>query len=417
MAVIVTAIAVISGYSNAQTQSPTADAEAELRRALERGTGGDAKLVESLDAFLKQYPDYRRNDIERELFKLSLRMGNRDRAIAAAEHLVAANERDLETLTQLIGLLRVRHANDDLKRAMRYADQLVERVEATLSAGKPGRLSAAQWNDRKERSRATVRLLRGQVLADLGENEKASAELKRSFKAAKLAATAVALGELAEKQQSRDEALDYFVQAMAISFTSEDKIDEKAIRTKLTQLYTAKSGSEAGLGDRLLKAYDQLVREQAERDAALELPNINAGVTDPLMFKLTKVEGGTVRLADFRGKVVVANFWATWCGPCRVEMPLLERTMATYKNDKSVAFLAISTDEDRPQVKPYLDTQKVKLPVVYADYLDEHYAVSSIPTTIVFDRQGNISFRQAGFNSREDFVAMLTDKIEAAKKQ
>jgi thiol-disulfide isomerase/thioredoxin len=114
--------------------------------------------------------------------------------------------------------------------------------------------------------------------------------------------------------------------------------------------------------------------------------------------------------------VVVLNFWATWCGPCRIEMPLLEKTMATYKNDPNVVFLAVSTDEDRPQVKPYLESQKFKLPVVFAEFLDEHYAVSSIPTTMILDKQGNISFRQSGFNSREDFVGMLSEKIEAAKK-
>ncbi len=400
----------------AQTPKAEGDPEAELRQAVERAAGSDSKLIENLEGFFKQFPDYRRPDIEREIFKLSMKVGNKDRAITVAESLVSANERDLETLTQLIGLLRARRTGEDLKKALNHADRLIERVEATLAAGKPARLSAAQWADRKERSRASVRFLRGQVLVDLGENEKAAAELRRSFKSVKLAAAAVAMGELAEKRQARDEAIDFYVQALAISFTSEDEIDRRAVRAKLSQLSIARNGSEAGLGDRLLKAYDQILKERDEYLAILETPNINLGVTDPLLYKLTKLDGGTVRLGDFRGKVVVLNFWATWCGPCRIEMPLLEKTMATYKNDPNVVFLAVSTDEDRPQVKPFLDGQKFKLPIVFADFLDEHYAVSSIPTTMVLDRQGNISFRQTGFNSREDFVAMLAGKIEAAKK-
>ena len=400
-----------------QTPPPNApDPEVELREAIERAGGIDSKILENLDSFSRRFPNYRHVDIEREIFKLSSRLGNKDRAITAAETIVAANERDLETLTQLIGLLRARKAGDDLKRALAHADTLIERVETVLSAGQPGRLSAAQWTDRKERSRASVRYLRGQVLVDLGDMERAGADFKRSFKTIKLSAAAVALGDLAEKRQARDEAIEYYLQAMAISFSSDDDIDRKAVRTKLSQLYVARFGSETGLGDKLLKTYDLLLKEREQYLASVETPNINAGVVDPLLFKLTKLEGGTVKLGDYRGKVVVLNFWATWCGPCRVEMPLLEKTMAAYKSDPNVIFLAVSTDEDRPQVKPFLDSQKFKLPVVFADFLDEHFAVSSIPTTMILDRQGNISFRQSGFNSREDFVGMLSEKIEAAKK-
>jgi tetratricopeptide (TPR) repeat protein len=229
------------------------DPEVELRQAIERAGGIDTKLLENLDSFAKRFPDHRRVDIEREIFKLSARLGNKDRAISAAENIVAVNERDLETLTQLIGLLRARKTGDDLKKALVHADQLIERVETVLSAGKPGRLSAAQWTDRKERSRASVRFLRGQVLVDLGEFDKAAAEFKRSFKTIKLAAAAVALAELAEKRQAREEAIEFYLQALAISFTSDEDVDRRAVRSKLSQLYVTKGGTEAGLGDRLLK--------------------------------------------------------------------------------------------------------------------------------------------------------------------
>ena len=132
---------------------------------------------------------------------------------------------------------------------------------------------------------------------------------------------------------------------------------------------------------------------------------------------MTKLNGGDVRLADYKGKVIVANFWATWCGPCRIEMPELEKTMVKYKEDKDVIFLAINTDDDRNYVDPYVKGQKIKLPVVYANYLDGYFGINSIPTTMIFDRNGQVSFRQAGFNSNEDFVVMMSAKIEAAKKK
>jgi thioredoxin-related protein len=91
--------------------------------------------------------------------------------------------------------------------------------------------------------------------------------------------------------------------------------------------------------------------------------------------------------------------------------------MAKYKEDHDVFFLAISTDEDREMVAPFLKRYKFTFPVAYAEYLNDHFAISSIPTTIILDRKGEISFRQAGFNPREDFMEALSEKIEDAKKR
>jgi thiol-disulfide isomerase/thioredoxin len=97
-------------------------------------------------------------------------------------------------------------------------------------------------------------------------------------------------------------------------------------------------------------------------------------------------------------------------------MPLLEKTMAKYKDDKDVVFLALSTDEERDEVEPFIKQHKLKLPIAFAESLNLHFRVSSIPTTLIFNRDGEVAFRQAGFNSQEDFVAKLSSRIEAAKK-
>ncbi len=397
-------------------QEPNADPAVELRKVVERSGGIETKLIENLEIFVKEHPDYRRTDIEREIYKLAIKSRDRDRAIAYGEKMIAGNDRDVDTMTTLINLLRERRRGDDLKRALALTDELNQRMEAIFTGGKPGRIGQKAWNDRKEKTRASVAMLKGQVLIDLGEDSKAAAELRRSYKISPMSETAVDLAKLAEKRGARDEAIDYYVNAMAQSFDTADKVDRKEIRAKLGKLWIEKTGSETGLGDRLLRAYDQAARDREEHAASIETPNINAGITDPLQFKLTRIKGGTLRLAELKGKVVVLNFWATWCGPCRVEMPLLEQAVDKYKQDSNVVFLAVNTDEDRVLVEPYLNEQKLKLPVVYADYLDEHWAVASIPTTLILDRKGEISFRQAGFNSREDFVASLSEKIEAAKK-
>jgi len=402
-------------------QAPAAASEQDSERELQQSiqsAGSSQQVVENLETYLKKYPNsQRRTEIEREIYKLSLDLRDHNRAITYAEKMVAANERDLETLTTLISFLRERRGEGDLLKALRYADQLVAQVETILSGPKPVRLNAEQWKDRKGRSLASVYLLRGKVQADLNNHEKAEADLRKSYQATRLAGAAIGLAELAEKRKAMDEAIAYYAQAFVLSVYENEGATRNEVRRKLGQLYAAKHGSEAGLGDYLLKAYDEHTRAREAHLAELESPNINEGVTDPFLFKLTRLDGSVVKLADYRGKVIVLNFWATWCGPCQIEAPLFEKALAKYKDDKDVIFLALNTDEDRALVEPFLKQQKWKLPVAYAEYLNERYAVESIPTTIIFDHQGQVSYRQAGFNPRGDFVALLTEKIEAAKKK
>ena len=121
-------------------------------------------------------------------------------------------------------------------------------------------------------------------------------------------------------------------------------------------------------------------------------------------------------LAAYRGKLVLVNFWATWCGPCRTELPLFEKTIEKYKGNSDVAFIAVTTDEDRDLVAPFVKQSKYNLPVAFAENIDQFYAITAIPTTVVLDRKGRVSFRMRGFNPKDDFVAFLGEKIEMALK-
>jgi thiol-disulfide isomerase/thioredoxin len=408
--------------SNSQKEGPkdaARDSEADLRRAIQSSGGSETQIIVNLEEYLKKYPDSdHRGEIEGELYTMSMKMRDRARAITYAEKLVNGDENNIDALTNLITMLRERKSDGDLAKALTYADRLVKQFERIISTSpKPKRISAAQWQERKEQGIASVYLLRGRVQADIGADDKARADFLKSYKTSHLAGTAVALGELAERRKIVDEAIDYYLQGFAMALNVDDKIDQKSLRRKLGQLYAAKYGSEVGLGDRLLKTHDAFAKEREERLARLEPPNMNAGVGDPLKFTLTKLDGSSLKLDDYRGKIIVMNFWATWCGPCLTEMPLFEKTIAKYKADKDVIFLAITTDEDRELVAPFLKQYKFNLPVAHAEYLNDLFAVSSIPTTIILDRKGEIAFRQTGFNSHEDFVEVLSEKIENAKKK
>ena len=399
--------------------SPPVDSDDELRRAIESSGGSETLIVTNLEGYLKKFPkSEHRQEIEGEIYKIAIKMRDRDRAISYGQKLVEANENNVEALTNLVTMLRERKADGDLNVAITYAYQLVRQFEGIVASSiKPKRISAAQWEERKQQGLASVYLVRARVHADMGNDDKAKADVLKSFDSAQMAGAALVLGELAEKRKAVDEAIGYYAQGFAIALATNEEIDLKFLRQKLSQLYASKHGSEIGLGDRLLKAYDAFVKEREERLAKLELPNINEGANSALSFKLTKLDGSKLDLAALRGKVIVFNFWATWCGPCLTEMPMFEKTIARFKDDKDVVFLAITTDEDRDLAAPFLKQHKFNLPVAYADYLNDFFSVSSIPTTIILDRKGEVAFRQSGYNPRADFVAELSGRIEEAKKK
>ena len=102
-------------------------------------------------------------------------------------------------------------------------------------------------------------------------------------------------------------------------------------------------------------------------------------------YVISGMNGEKLSLATLKGKVVVFDFWATWCGPCRAQQPLYEEVKARFKDDKNVVFLNVSTDENREIVKPFLDSNKWKKTVYFEDGLSALLRVTSIPTTMIVE--------------------------------
>ncbi len=393
--------------------------EQDLKQAIQSSGGSEQIIMDNLDGFLLKHPTSKHKDeIETELFKLATKLQNRDRAIVYGEKILTSDVANIEILTAMVTNLRSRKGEGDLAKALVFGDRLVKSLEDIFTTRtKPMKVSPALWERQKGNAFAAIHLLRGQLHNDLGNLEKAEADFLKSYKQSPMAAAVAGLAGIAEKRKNTEQAIDFYAQAFVRSMDSEEGVDRADLRKKLGQLYVQKNNSEKGLGDLVIKTYDTIVKDDAAKLAKLEPPSLNDGVTNPMEYRLTKLSGGEVKLSDYKGKVIVANFWATWCGPCREEMPMLERAMLKYKDDQDVVFLAINTDDDRNYVDPYVKGQKVKLPVVFANDLDVVYRINSIPTTMVFNREGQISYRQSGFGAGSDFVGMISDRIEAAKKK
>jgi thiol-disulfide isomerase/thioredoxin len=108
-------------------------------------------------------------------------------------------------------------------------------------------------------------------------------------------------------------------------------------------------------------------------------------------------EGKTFTLSSLRGKVVFLNFWATWCPPCRAEMPSINTLYGQFKDDKNVVFLTVDTDGNYKKAKSFLNKKQYSLPLYVADsQIPGELLGRSIPTTVIINKKGQIAYRQEG---------------------
>ena len=209
------------------------------------------------------------------------------------------------------------------------------------------------------------------------------------------------------------DALQYLADAFSIAGLKSPDPDGPNDRAMMAEIYRKLNGTETGLGDIILKAYDNTSALLGARRAQLRELDPNAQVKDPLHFTLSGLEGDKLVLSSLLGKVIVLDFWATWCVPCRAQHSLYEQAKARFKDADDLVFLSIDTDEDRSQVKPFLESHQWSQRVYFEDGLQKLLQVSSIPTTIIFGKKGDVVSRMNGFLP-DRFVDMLSERIDQA---
>jgi len=132
-------------------------------------------------------------------------------------------------------------------------------------------------------------------------------------------------------------------------------------------------------------------------------------------FELKDVNGHAVRLADFRGKVVLLDFWATWCGPCKIEIPWFKEFERQNK-DRGFAVIGVAMDEEGwDVVKPYSQQIGINYRLVIGnDEIAQQYGgVDALPTTFLIDREGKIASVHVGLTSKIDFEDGIQALLEA----
>jgi thiol-disulfide isomerase/thioredoxin len=384
--------------------------EEQLQQTINNSGNDRAALVRNLEAFLKQYPDSRqRPQIYRALVEACLQLRDNTRAADYAERIVALSPDDISMTILTIQLLERNGDEAALRRAANYATRVLEFVERNSSADKSPKISPEEWAIEKKRDRMSVLTLRGRLELKLKDVVSAQKDFEASYAILPSSAAAEQLGQIAELKKDSKDAIEQYARAFALSDAANGTAGRREIRQKLGNVWRLTHGSDVGLGEYLLLTYDEV--SHASTPAR---PRKNADAREPADFTLRKaLEGTPFPLKDTRGKVLVLNFWATWCGPCHALEPLFAHVAADFQANPDVLFLAANCDEDESLVASYLEEHKPRTAVVFADGLDRFFTVNSFPTVMVIDRTGSIAYRSDGFEP-ESFELNLAAAIRRA---
>ncbi len=154
---------------------------------------------------------------------------------------------------------------------------------------------------------------------------------------------------------------------------------------------------------------------------ALVVPAVAAAATSPAGapapdFTLAARDGGKVHLADLRGQVVMINFWATWCGPCRQEMPLLAQLHDRYE-PLGFTMLGVNVEPDSAAAVAWLRNVPVTFPILF-DTTSEvagRFGVEGMPSSVLVDRQGQVRYVHRGYKAGDE--AKYADMIRSLVKE
>ncbi len=294
--------------------------------------------------------------------------------------------------------------------ALAFADEAI----AGLKENRAGLIYPGVSLDKINRTRenwiASMERLRGLVLVGLDRHAEAEEVFRQLVANAPRSDRLAALGELLAEQGSNEEAYEILMAALGHD-AQDERLRNSAdrIRQLVEEIALALNRDEG----RLDAEIDSIRIEVADAARQRLIDNRLDRVAPD--FSLTDTEGNQWRLSELRGKIVVLNYWATWCGPCRQEFPHYSSMVDSYASADDVVFLAITTDDDHSLTREFLRENNYRFTVLFDEGSATDFHVNGIPAHFILGPEGRIQYVTSGFPGAEKYNEEMRWRIDALR--
>jgi thiol-disulfide isomerase/thioredoxin len=412
IALLLFALASAAAYGQAPATADPGNAEQlELNQAMSEASGSAVDIIRALEHHLAKYPDTKqRGAIEQTILKSAVEANDGPRIILYGGKAITGPTRDLPLMDRVTFELVKKGDAESAKKALEY----IRRYQTGITAMRqqpPPHYTPGPWADQMDRAMARSLALEAHARENSGDVEGALPAARRSWATYPNGDAAREIAELLSKMGKEAEAIEPMADAFTVEDPSSTETDRARDRARMGAIYVKVKGSEKGLGDVVLQAYDRTSAMMKARIESLKAKDPNARAEEIFDFTLPPVNGDKpLTLSSLRGKVVVLDFWATWCVPCRAQHPLLENVQRRFAGTPGIVFLPIDADDDTSLAAPFLKAQGWDEPAWFEGGLERKLMIGSIPTVVVLDPEGHISSRMIGFIP-DRFEDMLTQRI------